>query len=113
MSETKCEHRYMRPVINTDTKESYAKCADCGEKLEGIEVIPVADMSKEMHQALDAIDGIDIPSFTPEDVAAISSLPLALIKSIVTEAQFHAITKFVNINQMVMGMTQGKSVPHA
>lgn len=48
-------------------------------------------------------EGVDIPAFTPDDVAAISSLPLSMLKPIVTEAQFAALTKFVNINQMVTG----------
>lgn len=56
---------------------------------------------------------VDIPAFTPAEVEAISSLPLSVIKSVVTQTQFEALTKFVNINQMVLGHTTGKSVPRA
>lgn len=50
---------------------------------------------------------IDIVNFTPADVQAIATLPLTLIKAIVTEAQFAALTKFVNINQAVTGANAG------
>jgi len=108
-TDDKCEHRYVQAVISPDTGEGYARCTDCGEKVEGIDV---AQVSPELQKAIDAIDGIDIPAFTPEDTRAIASLPLGLIKPVVSEAQFNALAKFVNINQMVTGLVTGK-VNHA
>lgn len=52
---------------------------------------------------------VDIVAFTPEDVQAISSLPLSVIKCVVTEAQFTALTKFVNVNQTIMGLNEERA----
>lgn len=53
------------------------------------------------------IEQVDIVAFSPEDVHAISTLPLTLIKAVVSEAQFAALTKFVNINQTITGLNDG------
>lgn len=64
-------------------------------------------MTEQLDKALSAVEAVDIVAFTPQDVEAIATLPLTLIKAVVSEAQFAALTKFVNINQTVTGLNDG------
>lgn len=116
MTEPKCAHRYIRPVIDAMTHRNYAVCVECNQEVEGIAVEAVADMPKEisqtMEQALDQME-VDIPAFTPEDTQAIATLPLTLIKPVVTKVQFDALTKFVTINSIVMGLKKPGEVFNA
>lgn len=50
---------------------------------------------------------IGMVEFTEEDTAAIASINLALIKPVLSPAQFEAITKFVHVNQTIQGLNEG------
>lgn len=44
-------------------------------------------------------ENVGVIEFTQEDMEAIATLPLPALKSLLSEAQFSALSKFVSVNQ--------------